>query len=73
MRHQSLKQIRESLDIQQKDMAKKLGIWITQMYYIETGQRRPSDQLKEKMCKIYGIDMNTLFLALNITNSEKRR
>lgn len=73
MRQQSIKQMRESLGIQQQDMAKKLGIGITQMYYIETGERRPSDKIKEKICELYGIDMNTLFLALKVTKRDKRK
>jgi transcriptional regulator with XRE-family HTH domain len=55
----------------QKDVAEKLGIEVSYLYMIETGMRNPSDKLKHKICELYGIDMNTLFLALELTKCKK--
>ena len=64
---ETIKGIRKSRNLMQKDVAKKLGIEVSYLYMIETGMRNPSDKLKHKICDLYGIDMNTLFLALELT------
>lgn len=68
MKQQSIGQIREKLKMRPIETAEKLGISYPYLYRIETGSSNPSDKLKRRICELYGIDMNTLFLALNFTN-----
>lgn len=70
MKQQSIGQIREKLNLRPTETARKLGISYTYLYNIENGIRNPSDTIKRRMCELYGIDMNTLFLALDFANSK---
>lgn len=73
MYEQNIRQIRKSRNLLQKDVAKELGIEVSYLYMIENGMRNPSDKLKIQLCKLYGIDMNTLFLALKLTKCKKTK
>ena len=70
MKQQSIGQIREQLNMRPMETARKLGISYTYLYSIENGLKKPSDTIKRKICNLYGIDMNTLFLALEFSNSK---
>ena len=48
---------------------KKIGITKTYLYLIEEGQRNPSDKIKLKMSKAYGVSPTTIFLATQLTKS----
>lgn len=71
MKVEKIGKIREKAKLTPIETARLLGISYAYLNYIETGQRNPSDGLKEKMCKLYGIDMNTLFLSLKSTKCWK--
>lgn len=71
MKQPGIKQIRQSLNLRAEDVAKAVGITTNYVFMIESGIRTPNDIIKQKLCKLYGIDMNTLFLALNITKCDK--
>lgn len=71
MKQPGMKQIRKSLNLKAEDVAETIGVTSNYVMMIESGIRTPSDKLKHKLCELYGIDMNTLFLALNITKCEK--
>lgn len=70
MKQQSIRQIRKSLNLKQCEVAKKVGVSNNYITMIENGIRNPGDTLKQKLCRLYGIDMNTLFLALEITKRD---
>lgn len=49
-----LKNIRESKNISQMDVAKKSGISYPYYNFIENGERRPSPQVAQKIAKVLG-------------------
>lgn len=65
----TLKEIRSKKNIGLTDAAKKIGITKTYLYLIEEGQRTPSDKIKIKMSKAYGVSPTTIFLASQLTDS----
>ena len=70
MTQQSIRQIRQGLNLKQCEVAQKVGISNNYLTMIENGLRNPGDTLKQKLCDLYGIDMNTLFLALKVTKCD---
>lgn len=71
MKVEKIGKIRERANLTPTEASRKLGITYTYLNYIEKGERNPRDNLKERICKLYGIDMNTLFLSLKSTKSRK--
>lgn len=71
MQVEKIGKIREKANLSPIETARKLGITYAYLNYIEKGQRNPGDRLKEKICDLYGIDMNTLFLSLKSTKGRK--
>lgn len=65
----TLKEIRSKKNIGLTDASKKIGITKTYLYLIEEGQRTPSDKIKLKMSKVYGVSPTTIFLASQLTKS----
>lgn len=65
----TLKEIRNKKKIGLTDASKKIGITKTYLYLIEEGQRNPSDKIKLKMSKAYGVSPTTIFLASQLTKS----
>ena len=65
----TLKEIRNKKKIGLTDASKKIGITKTYLYLIEEGQRNPSDKIKLKMSKAYGVSPTTIFLATQLTKS----
>jgi transcriptional regulator with XRE-family HTH domain len=65
----TLKEIRNKKNIGLTDASKKIGITKTYLYLIEEGQRNPSDKIKLKMSKAYGVSPTTIFLATQLTKS----
>ena len=65
----TLKEIRNKKNIGLTDASKKIGITKTYLYLIEEGQRNPSDKIKLKMSKAYGVSPTTIFLASQLTKS----
>lgn len=65
----TLKEIRKKKNIGLTDASKKIGITKTYLYLIENGKRNPSDKIKLKMSKAYGVSSTTIFLATQLTKS----
>ncbi len=65
----TLKEIRKKKNIGLTDASKKIGITKTYLYLIENGKRNPSDKIKLKMSKTYGVSPTTIFLATQLTKS----
>lgn len=54
--------IRKSKGISQKDLAKRLGITHWWLNHVESGKRRPSTELLEKVAKELDVSIKDLFL-----------
>ena len=59
-----LKKIREKLNLNQKEFAKKLGTSSTTITMIENGQRDPSRQLLIKLAEVYKIDITWILTGM---------
>lgn len=67
MKKNTLKELRIKKNLTFKKAAEKLNISKTYLYFLENGQRNPSDKLKNKMAEIYGVSATTIFLASQLT------
>lgn len=65
----TLEEIRKKKNLGLTDASKKIGITKTYLYLVEKGQRNPSDTIKIKMSKVYGVSPTTIFLATQLTKS----
>ena len=65
----TLEEIRKKKEIGLTDASKKIGVTKTYLYLVEKGQRVPSDKIKMKMAKVYGVSPTTIFLATQLTQS----
>ncbi len=65
---QTLKSIREEEGLTRVKASKILGITVTHLYLIECGKRNPSDKLKKKMMKLYGIPISDIYAMCSVTN-----
>lgn len=65
----TLEEIRKKKGLGLTDASEKIGITKTYLYLIEKRQRNPSDDVKEKMAKVYGVSPTTIFLATRLTKS----
>lgn len=66
----SLQKLRENQNFTQIQAAKLLDINDHYLSMLECGTRNPSDKLKERMAKLYKVDIVDIFLAIKTT---KRR
>lgn len=53
---------REALALSQRELAFRVGVQPTHIGYIESGQRRPSLPLLERIGDVLGVDPRDLFL-----------
>ena len=65
----TLEEIRKKKRLGLTDASEKIGITKTYLYLVEKGKRNPSDDVKEKMAKVYGVSPTTIFLATRLTKS----
>ena len=65
----TLEEIRKKKELGLTDASEKIGITKTYLYLVEKGKRTPSDDVKEKMAKVYGVSPTTIFLATRLTKS----
>ena len=63
----TLQQLRLQRDLSQKDAAKILSIRNGYLCMIESGDRKPSDELKEKMARLYRCSIEDIFLGIKST------
>lgn len=67
-----LQKLRIDKNLTQDQAAKILGIRKEYLSMLENGERNPSDNLKEKMAKLYNCEIADIFLAINSTKRLKR-
>ena len=67
-----IKEIRESKNLTQPDLAKILGISDSMMGMIEQNRRKPSDNVKLKICKTFNISMDYLMGLSNTENTQEK-
>lgn len=63
----TLQEMRLKKGLTQEQASKILDINSDYLSMLENNIRNPSDKLKKKMAKLYGVDISDIFLAINIT------
>ncbi len=71
MKPKTLKDLRESKDITQEELAKEFNITKEYLSMLERGERNPSDKLKKKMADFFKVSMAYIFLCINETKRLK--
>lgn len=67
-----LKQLRITKKLTQKQVADKVGVTSEYISQLERGIKNPSDNIKKRLMKLYGVDIKKIFLAINQTQSFKK-
>lgn len=67
----SYKQMRENRGLTQQQASKILDITKEYLSAIEGGRRKPGDNLKVKMSKLYQVSIEEIFLAIKETKCFK--
>lgn len=65
----TLAELRNKKKLTQEQAAKMLEINKKYLSMLENGNKNPSDKLKLKMSKIYGVSATQIFLAVQTTKS----
>lgn len=73
MKKLSLKDLREKRGLTQEEVAKITGKTITYIWMLENGKRNASDKMKKQLAKIYNCEILDIFLALQLTESYKKK
>ena len=73
MKKQTLQELRIANGMTQEFVAYKLKVTKTYISLLENGERNPSDDLKEKFAKLYGVTIEQIFLAIKATKCYKKR
>jgi transcriptional regulator with XRE-family HTH domain len=68
MKRKSLKQMREAKGLTQEQVAKLTDTTITFISLLENKKRNASDEMKEKLAKIYNCEVTDIYLALRLTD-----
>jgi len=71
MKKKTFKQLREKSNLTQEQASKLLEITKEYLSMIENATRKPSDELKEKMAKLYKVSISDIFLAIKETKCFK--
>lgn len=69
MKQYTLKELRENKKMTQEQVAKATNKTTRYISMIEQGLRNPSDDLKEKLSKIYKVSISQIFSAIKTTKS----
>ncbi len=72
MNEKTFKKMRENKGLTQEQAAKLCDITKEYLSMIERGQRKPGDNLKEKMAKLYQVSISDIFLASKETKCFKK-
>ncbi len=72
MKRKTLQQLRIDKGLTQEQASKILNITKEYLSMLETGDRNPSDGLKERMAKLYECEIADIFLAISSTKRLKR-
>lgn len=67
-----IKELRNSHNISQAELAEQLGISYSMMGMIEQGRRNVSDEVKIKICKIFNVSMDYLMGMTNIEHPKQK-
>ena len=73
MNNKTLKDLRNNKKLTQDQASKLLAITKDYLSMLENGDRNPSDNLKEKMAKLYNCEIADIFLAINSTKRLKTK
>lgn len=73
MKKQTLQELRIANGMTQEFVAYKLKVTKTYISLLENGERNPSDDLKEKFAKLYGVTIEQIFLAIKSTKCYKKK
>ena len=63
----TLQELRRDKNLTQEQDSKILAITKEYLSMLENGDRNPSDNLKEKMAKLYNCSIADIFLSINST------
>lgn len=63
----TLQEMRQKKGLTQEQASKILDISSDYLSMLENKIRNPSDKLKKKMAKLYGVPVTDIFLAIEIT------
>ena len=56
-----IREVRRKKGLRQSDLAKKVGIFQSEISEIETGERKPSVYLAKRIAKALGVSIDELF------------
>lgn len=73
MKSKTLQNLRNSRNLTQEQASKILDISPIYLSMLENADRNPSDELKQKMSKLYGCDIADIFLAVQSTKCLKKK
>lgn len=73
MKNKTLQELRNNRKLNQEQASKLLTITKEYLSMLENGDRNPSDNLKEKMARLYNCDIADIFLAVNSTKRLKAK
>ena len=63
----TLQEMRQKKGLTQEQASKILDISSDYLSMLENNIRNPSDKLKKKMAKLYGVSVTDIFLAIELT------
>lgn len=63
----NMRELRESVELTQKQVAIKTNKTETYISLLENGKRNPSDNMKKELANLYGVGISEIFLALELT------
>lgn len=69
MKQYTLKELRETKELTQEQVAKATKKTTRYISMIEQGLRNPSDTLKEELAKLYKVSIAQIFLSIKTTKS----
>lgn len=67
MKSKSLKELRQKKGLTQKQVAKLTDKTVIYISMLENGKRNASDNMKQRLAKIYECDISDIFLAIKST------
>lgn len=73
MKKKTLQDLRKDKQLTQEQASRLLAITKEYLSMLENGDRNPSDNLKEKMAKLYNCNIADIFLAINSTKCLKHK
>lgn len=68
-----LKKLREEKDLKQKDIAKILGVTDRAVGHYESGARRPSQDILEKLADFFNVSVDYLLGRTDVRNLEENK